>query len=102
MKDKPLRRHDMENTIKRLRGDLCYTNRVIELFLPPQTSDVLDLMESIVKRGVEDAFTGVEGFTVEQYAQYLSNLTYDALHSTRLADEKSFTPIEDIETMRAP
>lgn len=95
MKDKkpgsPLRRQDAEITIKRLQKNLSYTNRVIELFLPPETSDVLDIMELVVKRGVSGAFEEIgQGMTLEQYVQYLSNLLFDALHTKKLRDEESF------------
>lgn len=103
MKEKktPLRRQEAETTIERLRNDLSYTNRVIELFLPPETSEVLDIMELVVKRGISGAFEEIgQGFTLEQYAQYLSNLTYDALHTKKLHDEESFKLDDPIETAR--
>jgi len=89
-KKTPLRRHDAENEIKTLHKHLSYANRVIELFLPPQTSEVLDIMETVVKQGIDGAFSGDRGFTLEQYAQYLSNLTFDALHNSGIKDEESF------------
>ncbi len=96
-KKTPLRRREAESEIKTLHKHLSYANRVIELFLPPETSEVLDIMETVVKRGLEDAFCSDQGFTLEQYAQYLSNLTYDALHNSRIKDEESFQ-----ETVRDP
>ncbi len=90
MAEKKTRRSD-EDERNRLIKNLSYANRVIELFLPPETSDVLAIMEVVVKRGLSEAFNELEdGITIEQYAQYLSNLTYDALHSTRIQDEQSF------------
>ncbi len=89
-KKTPLRRSDKDERT-RLIKNLSYANRVIELFLPPQTSEVLDIMETVVKRGLDEAFSGDRGFTLEQYAQYLSNLTFDALHNTGIRDEESFS-----------
>lgn len=90
-KKTPLRRQDMELGLKTLRSQLAYTNRVIELFLPPETSDVLDIMELVVKRGISGAFEEIgQGMTLEQYAQHLSNLIFDALHTKELKDEESF------------
>lgn len=103
MKDKktPLQRQDAEITIRRLQKNLSYTNRVIELFLPPQTSDVLDIMELVVTRGISGAFEEIgQGMTLEQYAQHLSNLIFDALHTKELKDEESFESTEETKIFR--
>ena len=76
--------------VEKLQTQLSYSNRVIELFLPPEVSDVLDIMEEVVKNGLDTAFSGSNGMTLEAYAQMLSHLTYDALHTKRLHDEETF------------
>ena len=83
---RPLGRAEVE----RLQKNLCYANRVIELFLPQTTTDTLDIMESVITRGVKETFSGEDGTTMETYVLHMSELMGRALHTERLHDEDTF------------